>query len=138
MPYRWLILKCDTSLESSAQALIDIYIDLYSSVIHCLNCQHKPYWFPLRKNRVNKYLKSCSLSLSLSLHWSAVVLLLWIELDLEECPILFELWLAAITWVDNGCSHWWHFSNITTHYWHYTNIENIDFHRLLMRTRTVS
>ena len=29
------------------------YSDLYSSVIHHWNLQLKPYWFPLRKNRVN-------------------------------------------------------------------------------------
>ena len=27
--------------------------DLYSSMIHYWNCQLKPYWFPVRKNRLN-------------------------------------------------------------------------------------
>ena len=31
----------------------DLRVDLYSSVIHHWNRQLKPYWFPLRKNRVN-------------------------------------------------------------------------------------
>ena len=28
--------------------------DMYSSVIHYRNCQLKPYWFSVRKNRVDK------------------------------------------------------------------------------------
>merc|ERR1711872_248071 len=42
--------------------------DLYSSVIHHWNRQLKPYSFPLRKNRVNKYYSD--LYSSVIHHWN--------------------------------------------------------------------
>ena len=62
--------------------------DLYTSVIHHWNHQLKPYWFPLRKNkvnkghlkppvsiRVNKYIKWQILKCDTSLEYSAHALL---------------------------------------------------------------